>query len=158
MPTAVVLADLRVALNVLVCVPLFIFFSLASSFLLLKHHPNCNHFTMGYEYSCSANPNRNALEATLASLESGGVHALAFASGSATTATILQSLGPNTHIVSINDIYGGTFRYMTRVASETQGLETTFVDLEHANEEAIRGAIRENTKVGHFSHSLISLN
>ena len=40
---------------------------------------------------------------------------------------------------------------MTRVASETQGLKTTFVDLEHADEEAIRGANRENTKVGLFS-------
>ena len=112
----------------------------------------------GYEYSRSANPNRNALEATLASLESGGAHALAFASGSATTATVLQSLGPNTHIVSVNDVYGGTFRYMTRVASETQGLETTFVDLEHADEEAIRGAIRKNTKVGLFSPPFTSLN
>ncbi|EDR02942.1 uncharacterized protein LACBIDRAFT_191633 [Laccaria bicolor S238N-H82] len=101
----------------------------------------------GYEYSRSANPNRNALEATLASLESGGAHALAFASGSATTATVLQSLGPNAHIVSVNDVYGGTFRYMTRVANENQGLETTFVDLEHADEEAIRDAIRENTKL-----------
>ncbi|KIJ91857.1 hypothetical protein K443DRAFT_685698, partial [Laccaria amethystina LaAM-08-1] len=101
----------------------------------------------GYEYSRSANPNRNALEATLASLESGGAHALAFASGSATTATVLQSLGLNAHIVSVNDVYGGTFRYMTRVASENQGLETMFVDQEHADEGAIRDAIRENTKL-----------
>ena len=140
---------------------LFLFLSLYSIFSPLrhlKHHSDCNHFTKGYEYSRSANPNRNALEATLASLESGGAHALAFASGSATTATVLQSLGPNTHIVSVNDVYGGTFRYMTRVASETQGLETTFVDLEHADEEAIRGAIRENTKAGLFSHPFISLN
>jgi len=36
---------------------------------------------------------------------------------------------------------------MTRVVSENQGLETTFVDLENADEEAIRDAIRENTKV-----------
>ena len=112
----------------------------------------------GYEYSRSANPNWNALEATLASLESGGAHAFAFASGSATTSLLLQSLGPNTHIVSVNDVYGGTFRYMTRVASETQGLETTFVDLEHADEEAIRGAIRKNTKVGLFSPPFTSLN
>jgi cystathionine beta-lyase/cystathionine gamma-synthase len=54
-----------------------------------------------YECSHSENPNRNALEATLASLESGGAHALAFASGSTTTATILQALGPNVHIVGI---------------------------------------------------------
>jgi O-acetylhomoserine/O-acetylserine sulfhydrylase-like pyridoxal-dependent enzyme len=83
----------------------------------------------------------------LASLESGGAYALAFASGSATTATVLQSLGPNAHIVSVNDVYGGTFRYMTRVAKENQGLQTTFVDLESADEDQINSAIRDDTKV-----------
>ncbi|KAH9478060.1 Cystathionine gamma-lyase [Psilocybe cubensis] len=101
----------------------------------------------GFEYSRSGNPNRNALESTLAALESGGAHALAFASGSATTATVLQSLGPNAHIISVNDVYGGTFRYMRRVASENQGLETTFLDLENASDEQILGAIKENTKL-----------
>ena len=83
----------------------------------------------------------------MASLESGGAYALAFASGSATTATVLQSLGPNAHIVSVNDVYGGTFRYMRQVATENQGLESTFLDLENAGDEEILGAIRENTKV-----------
>ena len=83
----------------------------------------------------------------MASLESGGAHALAFASGSATTATILQSLGPNAHIISVNDVYGGTFRYIRRVAAENQGLEATFLDLENAGDDEILGAIRENTKV-----------
>ena len=101
----------------------------------------------GYEYSRSGNPNRNALEATLASLESGGADALAFSSGSATTATVLQSLGPDAHIVSVNDVYGGTFRYMRRVASENQGLETTFLDLETADDNTVVSAFRENTKV-----------
>ena len=72
---------------------------------------------------------------------------MAFASGSATTATVLQSLGPNAHIISVNDVYGGTFRYMRRVAKENQGLETTFLDLENAGDDEILGAIRENTKV-----------
>ncbi|KAG5642795.1 hypothetical protein DXG03_002100 [Asterophora parasitica] len=53
----------------------------------------------GFEYSRSGNPNRDAFEETLASLESGGAHGLAFASGSATTATVLQSLGPGAHIL-----------------------------------------------------------
>jgi len=56
-------------------------------------------------------------------------------------------LGHNAHIVSVNDVYGGTFRYMTRVAKENQGLETTFLDLENASEEQINDAIRDNTKV-----------
>jgi cystathionine gamma-lyase len=100
----------------------------------------------GYEYSRAGNPNRNALETTLASLESGGAHALAFASGSATTATVIQALGPNAHIVSVNDVYGGTFRYMRRVALENQGLEATFLDLENAQDDEILASIRDNTK------------
>ncbi|EPQ50454.1 hypothetical protein GLOTRDRAFT_141532 [Gloeophyllum trabeum ATCC 11539] len=101
----------------------------------------------GYEYSRSGNPNRNALEETLASLETGGAFALAFSSGSATTATVLQSLGPGAHILSVNDVYGGTFRYMKRVAEENQGVETTFVDLEGADHATITAALKDNTKL-----------
>ncbi|KAI3602202.1 cystathionine gamma-lyase [Moniliophthora roreri] len=84
----------------------------------------------GYEYSRSGNPNRNALERTLAAIEAGGSEAIAFSSGSSTTATIIQSLGPSAHVISVNDVYGGTFRYITRVASTTQGVTATFLDLE----------------------------
>ncbi|KAJ1302027.1 hypothetical protein OPQ81_000862 [Rhizoctonia solani] len=101
----------------------------------------------GYEYSRSGNPNRDQLERLLASIEAGGGDAVAFASGSATTATVLQALGPNAHIVSVNDVYGGTFRYMTRVAKENQGLETTFVDLENSSDEEITASFRDNTKL-----------
>ena len=80
---------------------------------------------------------------------------MAFASGSATTATVLQSLGPNAHIISVSDVYGGTFRYMQRVASENQGLETTFLDLENAGDDEILSAIRENTKVTLFFFSFL---
>ncbi|CAE6452483.1 unnamed protein product [Rhizoctonia solani] len=101
----------------------------------------------GYEYSRSGNPNRDQLERLLASIEAGGGDAVAFASGSATTATVLQALGPNAHVVSVNDVYGGTFRYMTRVAKENQGLETTFVDLENSSDEQITASFRDNTKL-----------
>ncbi|KAG2353268.1 Cys/Met metabolism PLP-dependent enzyme-domain-containing protein [Suillus spraguei] len=101
----------------------------------------------GFEYSRSGNPNRDALEHTLVGLEAGAGHAIAFASGSATTATILQSLGPNAHVLSVNDVYGGTFRYLTRVAKETMGTESTFVDLENATDDEVLGAIKENTKL-----------
>lgn len=80
-------------------------------------------------------------------MESGGAYGLAFASGSATTATVLHSLGPGSHILSVNDVYGGTFRYMRRVAEETQGIETTFMDLENVDEDEFKATIRENTKV-----------
>ncbi|KAK7044012.1 cystathionine gamma-lyase cys3 [Paramarasmius palmivorus] len=84
----------------------------------------------GYEYSRSGNPNRNALERTLASIEAGGAEGIAFSSGSSTTATVIQALGPAAHVISVNDVYGGTFRYITRVASTTQGVTATFLDLE----------------------------
>jgi len=47
----------------------------------------------------------------------------------------------------VNDVYGGTFRYLTRVAGETQGLETTFSDLENESDEVVLSQIRANTKL-----------
>lgn len=85
----------------------------------------------------------------LAALETGGAYAMAFSSGSAATATLVQSVGPNAHVVSVNDVYGGTFRYLKRVASETQGLEVSFVDLESGDDDAILAAFQSNTKVRH---------
>ncbi|KAG9128429.1 hypothetical protein FRC07_012537 [Ceratobasidium sp. 392] len=101
----------------------------------------------GYEYSRSGNPNRNQLERLLASIEVGGGDAIAFSSGSASTATALQALGPNAHIVSVNDVYGGTFKYMAYVAKVNQGLETTFVDLEKGSDDEIMASFRDNTKL-----------
>jgi cystathionine gamma-lyase len=100
----------------------------------------------GYEYSRSQNPSRRAFEETLAALEAGGASALAFASGSATTATLVQSLGPGAHILSVNDVYGGTYRYLSAVAP-AQGVEVTFLDLERASDEEILGSLRKNTKL-----------
>jgi cystathionine gamma-lyase len=100
----------------------------------------------GYEYSRSDNPNRRALETQLAVLE-GGEHGLAFASGSAATATVFNAIGPGSHVISVNDVYGGTFRYMKRVAKENQGVDVTFLDLENAEEGSIYAALRSNTKV-----------
>ncbi|KIM31543.1 hypothetical protein M408DRAFT_64462 [Serendipita vermifera MAFF 305830] len=100
----------------------------------------------GFEYSRSDNPNRRAFEAQLASLEQ-GKHALAFASGSAATATVLTAVGANAHVISVNDVYGGTHRYLTRVAKELQNVEVTWLDLENATEETILGSIKENTKL-----------
>lgn len=77
-----------------------------------------------YEYTRSSNPNRANFEASIASLEKAR-YALAFASGSATTATILQSLAVGSHVISISDVYGGTHRYFTKVAS-AHGVRVTF--------------------------------
>ncbi|CAB4394062.1 hypothetical protein RhiirA5_272477 [Rhizophagus irregularis] len=97
----------------------------------------------GYEYSRSNNPNRSAFEESIASLEK-GKYALAFSSGSAVTATIVTSIGTNGHIISVDDVYGGTNRYFTKVAG-TQGIEATFVNLH--DPKNIEGAFKHNTKI-----------
>ncbi|THH21215.1 hypothetical protein EW146_g305 [Bondarzewia mesenterica] len=94
----------------------------------------------GFEYS-------QPLERTLASPQSGDFRRLAFARGSATTATAISSLGTNAHVVSMSGIYGGTSHYMARVANYNQDLETTLVEFEDGNEGEIKGALWENTKV-----------
>ncbi|KAG8850592.1 hypothetical protein FRB96_009683 [Tulasnella sp. 330] len=101
----------------------------------------------GYEYSRAGNPNRDSLEQMLASVEAGGSECVAFSSGSAATAVTIQSLGPNAHIICMNVVYGGTYRYMTKVAFENQGLETTFLDLTHATDDEISEAMKDNTKL-----------
>ncbi|KDN39542.1 hypothetical protein K437DRAFT_259035 [Tilletiaria anomala UBC 951] len=103
----------------------------------------------GFEYSRSGNPNRDAFERAIASLE-GGAHGLAFSSGSAVTSTILSSLPPHAHVVSVNDVYGGTHRYFTRVANVAQHIETTFVDMDSddALEQRLQDAVRpQSTKL-----------
>ncbi|CAI5756132.1 unnamed protein product [Candida verbasci] len=78
-----------------------------------------------YEYSRSANPNRDNFEAAVASLEN-AKYAIALSSGSATTALVIQSLPIGSHMISGGDVYGGTHRYFTKVA-KTHGINSTFV-------------------------------
>ncbi|KAF2151321.1 hypothetical protein K461DRAFT_280108 [Myriangium duriaei CBS 260.36] len=90
-----------------------------------------------FEYTRSANPNRTNFEKAIAALEH-AKHALAFSSGSATTAVILQSLAAGSHVVSVSDVYGGTHRYFTKVAS-AHGVSVTFSpSIELDIEELIR--------------------
>lgn len=77
-----------------------------------------------YEYSRSSNPNRDNFEKAIAAVEN-AKYALAFSSGSATTAVILQSLAAGSHVVSTADVYGGTYRYFTQVA-KAHGVKVTF--------------------------------
>lgn len=95
-----------------------------------------------YEYTRSANPNRTNFETAVAALEK-AKYALAFASGSTTTAMILQSLAVGSHVVSISDVYGGTHRYFTRVAA-THNVSVTFTA---AIEADIASLIKPETKL-----------
>lgn len=98
----------------------------------------------GYEYSRTKNPTRSAYEDCLASLESGH-HGLAFASGMAAAATILELLPHGSHVIAMDDLYGGTYRLFERVRKNTAGLEFSFVDL--TNIENAKEAIKDNTKM-----------
>lgn len=98
----------------------------------------------GYEYNRAGNPTRSSLETQLAALE-GGEGALSFASGLAAEDALLRGiLTPGDHVLLGNDVYGGTYRLLTRVLS-TWGIETTTVEL--SDVDALRAAIRPETKI-----------
>jgi cystathionine gamma-lyase len=99
--------------------------------------------TAGLEYSRSGNPTRFALEKNLASLEN-GKSGFAYASGLAAITNILLLLSKGDHVISIDDVYGGTRRLFTKVF-EKFGLEFSFVDFKDA--KGIESHIKENTKI-----------
>ena len=83
--------------------------------------------TRGYEYARTQNPTRERLERAVALLE-GGAQGIAFASGSAATAAIAELALPGDEVIAGDDLYGGTYRYLTRVAGP-RGIATRYVDL-----------------------------
>jgi len=98
----------------------------------------------GYEYSRSGNPTRDAFEACVASCEN-AKYGIAFASGSAATVTIINLLQSGDHVVTIDDVYGGTNRYFRRVAMPVNNMEFTFVDF--TKEGELEKAFRPRTKM-----------
>src|SRR5574341_439951 len=80
----------------------------------------------GFEYARTRNPTRDALERNLAALE-GGAHGFAFASGLAATDAVLKLLRAGDHVISGENVYGGTHRLMNQVFAQL-GLSFTFVD------------------------------
>lgn len=98
----------------------------------------------GFEYSRTHNPTRFAYERCVAGLE-GGHRGFAFASGLAATSTILESLDSGSHVVCMDDVYGGTFRLFERVRRRSAGLDFSFVDL--TDPAAFEAAIRPDTRM-----------
>jgi cystathionine gamma-lyase len=97
----------------------------------------------GFEYSRTDNPTRSALEACIAALENGG-YGLAFASGMAAESAVLSLLSAGDHIVSCDDLYGGSYRIFERVMRRYH-VETSYVP---ANQSAAyEQAIRPTTKL-----------
>jgi cystathionine gamma-lyase len=98
----------------------------------------------GFEYSRSHNPTRFAYERCVAALE-GGTRGYAFASGMAATSTVLELLDSGSHVIAMDDVYGGTYRLFERVRRRSAGLDFSWVDLSDA--AAFEAAIRPNTKM-----------
>ena len=98
----------------------------------------------GYEYSRTQNPTRMAYERCVADLE-GGVQGFAFASGLAATATVLDLLDSGSHVVAMEDLYGGTRRLFSQVRRRSAGLAFSFVDL--ADPQVLTKSLRPETRL-----------
>jgi len=98
----------------------------------------------GFEYSRSHNPTRFAYEDCVAALE-GGRKGYAFASGLAATATVLDALDSGSHVIAMDDMYGGTYRLFERVRRRSAGLDFSYVDLNDV--AALKAAMRPNTRM-----------
>lgn len=85
----------------------------------------------GFDYSRTANPTRRALEHCLASLE-GAAHGLAFSSGMGAITTLMHLLEPGERVISISDVYGGTYRLFKHVY-EPKGYVFEFVSVDEVN-------------------------
>lgn len=99
--------------------------------------------TRGYDYSRTANPTRKVLEDTIARLE-GGKAGFAFATGMAAEATVIHLLKAGDHVISGDDVYGGTYRLFHNVMRDF-GLEFTFLRMD--NRQRIEEAIKPNTRM-----------
>ena len=97
----------------------------------------------GYEYSRAANPTRQALEDSLASIEN-GARGLAFGSGLAAIDCVLKLLNPGDEVVAVDDLYGGTYRMFTRLFEKYQ-LKFTFVNFDDVSK--IADVITDKTKL-----------
>jgi len=98
----------------------------------------------GFEYSRTHNPTRFAYERCVAALE-GGARGFAFASGMAATSTVLELLDSGSHVVAMDDIYGGSYRLFERMRKRSAALDFGFVDL--TDLAAFEAAITPKTKL-----------
>ncbi len=94
-----------------------------------------------YEYSRTGNPTREALESLIADLE-GGHRGFAFGSGMAAIAAVMNMYKSGDHIVFTDDVYGGSYRLMTKVLNRFN-LDITFVDT--SDPEKVAAAVKDNT-------------
>lgn len=98
----------------------------------------------GYEYSRTHNPTRGAYERCVADLE-GGRQGFAFASGLAAMGTVLELLDTGSHVIAMDDLYGGSYRLFERVRRRSSGLAFSFVNLDDT--AALEAALRPETRM-----------
>lgn len=98
----------------------------------------------GFEYSRTHNPTRFAYERCAAALE-GGTRGFAFASGMAATSTVLELLDSGSHVIAMDDLYGGSYRLFERVRRRSAALDFSFVDL--TDPAAFDAAVRPDTRM-----------
>ena len=98
----------------------------------------------GYDYARTKNPTRMAFERCIADLE-GGTAAFAFASGLAAISTTLECLDAGSHVVAVDDLYGGSRRLFERVRRRSAGLHFTYLDL--TDPDALERAIQPTTRL-----------
>ncbi len=96
-----------------------------------------------YDYARGGNPTREAFQDALASLE-GGTHGLAFSSGLGAETALLLSLAPGDRVLLANDVYGGTYRLLSRVL-EPWGLRLDVADM--TDLDTLRAAVRAETRL-----------
>ncbi len=97
-----------------------------------------------YEYARSGNPTRHVLETAIAELE-GGTRGFAFASGLAAVSAVLELLDKDSHLVAIDDVYGGTYRLIENVRKRSAGLEVSWV--RSGDLTGLEAAIRPDTRM-----------
>jgi cystathionine gamma-lyase len=98
----------------------------------------------GYEYSRTQNPTRMAFERCVADLE-GGRQGYAFSSGLAAAGTVLELLDAGSHVIAMDDLYGGSYRLFERVRRRSAGLDFSFIDLNDA--ATLKAALKPNTRM-----------
>jgi cystathionine gamma-lyase len=98
----------------------------------------------GYEYSRTQNPTRMAYERCIADLES-GTHGFAFASGMAAIGTALELVDSGSHVIAMDDLYGGTRRLFSGVRQRSAGLEFSYIDLSDVSRLA--DELRDDTRM-----------
>ena len=99
---------------------------------------------LGYEYSRTQNPTRDAYEACVASLENGH-QGFGFGSGMAAVSAVIELLAADSHIIAMNDLYGGTFRLFDKIRSKTSNLQVSYIDVN--DEQLLKASLKSNTKM-----------